>query len=310
MMTTEKSTLITSNDPKGIQATNLFHGVYNKLGLDEKRAQRLNENRESKFTEGLARLIMECSATDLFANQVVVSNYTYPGEFQRKPEELQIKILAEELKLDPRMALDYLRKIEGRPSVLPSGCHPQDGNIAIVSPFGLMQLIKGFKDPFDPELYCQGLLRLFEIISKERSFTNYRNGQIDSEHLRQTVRTLEACRMLANEQGESPIWIISAQLGFLHKGESTNRAREIFMPNEFGLGSVAGSSIAITHPERFVRNAELDMDLPGDEFSPDADGSFSRCPRFIFNDSKLEFDTYDVSNAVDRFGSASAFLPQ
>jgi hypothetical protein len=42
----------------------------------------------------------------------------------------------------------------------------------------------------------------------------------------------------------------------------------------------------------------------------DADGDFSKSPIFNFNDDKLKFDTNDVDNANDNYGSASAFLPK
>ena len=43
---------------------------------------------------------------------------------------------------------------------------------------------------------------------------------------------------------------------------------------------------------------------------PDGDGDFSKSPYLNFNDDKLKFDTNDVSNANDNYGSASGFLPK
>lgn len=308
-MTTKR--LITSEDPKGLDATAKWRGVYNNAGLTDGAngsAQRLNESRE--FWKELGVLIRKCSATDQYINNVVKSNYTYPGEFQRKPGRVQIQIFADELGLDPTSAFEYLEKISEMSRILPKECHSQDGNFAIISPFGFQQLIPGYKDAFDPELYCKSLLFLFDIIKKGRNFYNWREGQINKNHLVQTARTLDAYDTITTIQGKSPIWIISAQLGFLHKGECTGRARELFFGNEFGLGSVAGACIAKTHPERFVRFEELDMDLPGDEFSPDGDGGFSKSPCLGFDGARLEFGANAVSDALGGYGSASAFLPQ
>ncbi len=44
--------------------------------------------------------------------------------------------------------------------------------------------------------------------------------------------------------------------------------------------------------------------------TPDANGVFSKAPIFNFNDDKLKFDTNDVSNANDNYGSVSGFVPQ
>ncbi|MFZ2887019.1 MAG: hypothetical protein WA021_04340 [Minisyncoccia bacterium] len=51
--------LITSDDPKGQQAVALFRAAYNKVELDEVRAQALNENRA--FAAALRRVIAEHS---------------------------------------------------------------------------------------------------------------------------------------------------------------------------------------------------------------------------------------------------------
>lgn len=44
--------------------------------------------------------------------------------------------------------------------------------------------------------------------------------------------------------------------------------------------------------------------------APDADGKFSNAPYFNFNDDKVKFDTNDVSNANDDYGTASGFSPK
>jgi hypothetical protein len=237
--------------------------------------------------------------------------YTYPEEFVRKPEEQQVEILCKKvLKIDPAPVVDHLSNFFGSPSLLPPGCHPQDGKFAILSPFGAKLLVSGYEDPFDPQLYCKTLLHLFESIQKDRSFVNYRSGKVDEKHLLQTTRTLDFYKTIAGVQGGSPVWIIDAQLGFLHKGESVEKMKETFMDNEFGFGSVAMASITKTHPKRYFHFEELDTDCVGDEFAPDADGVFSRAPVFNFDGGELWFDTRDVSHARDRYGAVSAFVPQ
>ena len=44
--------------------------------------------------------------------------------------------------------------------------------------------------------------------------------------------------------------------------------------------------------------------------APNADGDFSKSPYFKFNDDKVKFDTNDVDNANDNYGSASVCLPK
>ena len=44
--------------------------------------------------------------------------------------------------------------------------------------------------------------------------------------------------------------------------------------------------------------------------APNADADFSKSPYFKFNDDKVKFDTNDVDNANDNYGSASVCLPK
>jgi hypothetical protein len=44
--------------------------------------------------------------------------------------------------------------------------------------------------------------------------------------------------------------------------------------------------------------------------NPDADGQFVKAPILNVNDDKLNFDTKDVDNANENYGSASAWFPK
>ena len=50
------------------------------------------------------------------------------------------------------------------------------------------------------------------------------------------------------------------------------------------------------------------MTIEGWKQYPDADGRFGNAPYFNFNDGKVKFNTDDVSNPNDNYGSASGFL--
>lgn len=257
---------------------------------------------KNRVEEAAMAIILDMITPNKYASQVVKSSYTYPKEYQRKPADKQVLMLAQKFNFDASSTLELLK-------TFPEHTENAEGNFAIVSPFGAKELIKGYEDPFDIELYCKMLMKMFDQISSERNFYNYRKNEIDSKHLRQTEKTLAAYRTLANTQGKNPIWIIPAQLGMLHRGESVNRARELFAHNEFGLGWIPTISIALTHPERFVRLEELDIDCAGDEFSPDGVGSFSKAPFVIFDDGRVKAGADDVAYADGYFGSASGFVP-
>jgi len=248
---------------------------------------------------------MNTSITDgqkkQYRDEEVSSNYIYPKEYKGpKPIIDQINALAKILGLDPSQALEYTKSLPQ----LPDGA---EGWFAILSDTGLQKLFPQITDP--AERYCKGVRLIHEKIADSRSFYNYREGQITSAHLRVHTRTAHALDLIAENQ-PGDILIVAGQLGMRHRGRSVRRAREVFVSNEFGLGSLAVGSIILTHPERIVRWKELDMDCSGDEFSPVADGSFSRAPIFVFHDGKVRFGADWVGDAYDRYGSASGFVPQ
>jgi hypothetical protein len=301
MMTMQKA-LITSRDPKGIHATGLFEAVYNQAQLDDDRAQRLNEN-GGALQDDIRKAIEKHSATNQFASEEVASSYVYPSEYKGpKPIEEQIKAIAEIFELDPTEALQYAKNLPE----LPNGA---EGWFAIPAVEAIA--LKHFPEGTDrDEKYCRAIQLIHAKIAAMRSFYNYRDGQITPAQLRLLARTAQALEKIAETQ-KGGILIIAAQLGMRHRGRSVRRAREVFVTNEFGLGSVAFGAIVLTHPERFVRWEQLHADMAGDEFRDSgADGDFDRAPFFSFYDDRVEFGTYGVGLTDDFYGSASGFLPQ
>ena len=294
-------TLITSRDPKGLHAVGLFEAVYNKSKLDEARAQRLNE-RGGELQDGIAKLIAELSVSNQYANEEVRSSYTYPKEYKGpKPIADQIKALAKIFDLDPSHAIEFVKNLPA----LPEGA---EGWFAIPSVDALAK--KHFPEVTDPvQKYCQAVQLVHTKIAASRSFYNYREGQITPAQLRVHARTAHALDLIAETQ-KGDILIVAAQLGMRHRGKSVRRAREVFVANEFGLGSLAVGSIVLTHPERLVRWEELDMDCSGDEFSPGADGGFSRSPCFYFDGGVWFVARFVGVPPRDGFGSVSGFLSQ
>ena len=292
-------TLITSRDPKGLHATGLFEAVYNKSKLDEARAQRLNE-RGGELQDGIAKLIAELSQSNHYANEEVRSNYTYPKEYKGpKPILDQVKAIAKIFDLDPSQARGFAKNLP----VLPDDA---EGWFAIPSVDALAK--KHFPEVTDPaQKYCLAVQLVHADLSSTRLFYNYREGQITPAQLRVHARTAHALDLIAETQ-KGDILIVAAQLGMRHRGKSTRRAHEVFVANEFGLGSLAVGSIVRTHPQRLLRWDELDMDCSGDEFFLGGDGGFSLAPYFSFNDGEVRFGTVWVGGAYERFGSASGFL--
>lgn len=234
-------------------------------------------------------------------DEEVRSSYTYPKEYKGpKPIADQIKAIAKIFDLDPSQTIEFAKNLPA----LPEGA---EGWFAIPSVDALAK--KHFSEVTDPtRKYCQVVQLVHAKIAASRSFYNYREGQITPAQLRVHARTAHALDLIAETQ-KGDILIVAAQLGMRHRGKSVRRAREVFVTNEFGLGSVVVGSIALTHPERFVRWEELDMDCAGDEFARVTDGDFSGAPVFGFYGGRVEFGTHWLDYASSDDGSASGFLP-
>ena len=284
--------------------TNAIEKILDELGLEKAGAQRVIEHGDE-----FARVIREValtslkglSVTDKYKDEEVSSNYSYPKEYNGpKSIEEQIKAITKIFNLDSAQALEYVKNLPE----LPVGA---EGWFAIPSDIGLQKLFPQIID--QAERYCASVRLIHEKIADSRSFYNYREEQITPAQLRVHTRTAHALDLIAENQ-PGDILIVAGQLGMRHRGRSVRRVREVFVANEFGFGSLAVGSIVLTHPERIVRWKELDMDCSGDEFSSDADGSFSFSPFFHFNDGEVEFDAYGVVFAYGRYGSASGFVPQ
>ena len=292
------ATSVTSRDPKGLKATTIFTDAYDGLKLDDDRAQRLNESAE--FSAGLKQLMIECSTPDRFKDEETNSNYVYPKEYKGpRPIIEQIAAIANVFDIDPTQALVYAKNLPELPE-------RAEGWFAVPSLAALAK--KHFPEVADPaEQYCRAVQLVHTKISDSRSFYNYREGGIIPTQLRLHTRTAQAFAQIAETQ-PGDILIIAAQLGLCHRGRSVQRAREVFMANEYGLGSLITGSIILTHPERLVRSEELDMDCSGDEFAPSTDGDWTCCPCFYFTDGQVWFDADRVGPAGRHFGSASGFL--
>ena len=291
---------VTTRDPKGRKFLSVVTAAYDKAALSEDEAQRVNE--APGLAELVGRFIADNRQTNRFEEEEVESSYTYPQEYKGpKPIEAQIRAIAKIFDPDPSHALEYAKNLPQ----LPGGA---EGWFAIPSVEALAT--EHFPEVTDlAEKYCRAVQLVHQKIAASRKFYNYREGQITPSQLRIHARTANALDLIAETQ-KGDILIVAAQLGIRHRGRSVRRAREVFVVNEFGLGSLAVGSIILTHPERLVRWEQLHMDCAGDEFSPGADDRFERAPYFRFYVDGVGFDTRWAGSADGYYGSVSGFLPQ
>jgi len=266
--------------------------VLAELGLDNPGAQRVIEHGDD-FAEAIRTAaitsLKDLSVSDKFKDEEVQSSYAYPKGYKVKGITEQTNILRQ---LFPGIGFAD-EKIAEQP--LPPNA---EGWFAIPKWQTLAPT------------YGEAVEKVLAMIASKRKFYNYRDGQLGAEYLRQHAKTVKMFQQLGDEQKDFDILVVPAQFGLRHKGRSVRRAREVFAANEFGLGAFAIGIMLLTHPEREVQWEQLHVDCAGDEFDPDADGDFSSAPLFDFRGGEVGFSAGWFDGAGERYGSASAFLPQ
>lgn len=208
-------------------------------------------------------------------------NYTYPKNYKIKPIKEQLAILEKHFgKMPTQSASD-------------SPENPKSEGLFAIPHYRLIATT-----------YNQAVLRVMEIMKSTRPTYDYRSGKWTGQYL----RDLPIKRAFWNAQKEEII-LISAQFGLAHRGKSVKTVRTELTDNELPLGIYECLIMLLTHPERLENYNDLWIDCPGDEYSWDADGSFSKAPLLLFSDGKVWFGASDVSVAFEFFGSVSGFVP-
>ena len=281
---------ITHRDLKGRKFVSIVEAAYDKARLSEEEAQRVND------TPGLAGLvgtfIIENRLPNQFANEEVRSAYGYPRK-HKGPKEIkeQIKALAKIFGLDSSHALEYANNLPQ----FPNGAEGW---------FAIPRWEKVAKT------YNEAVERMLKAIASSRKFTNYREGQLGLDRLRQSARSIEMWKKIGEIQ-QGDILIVPGQFGMRHRGRSVRRARVLFQANEFGFGAFAAGCMLLTHPERLEKYEDLFIDCAGDEYdSPGSGVRFDGAPCFDFGDGEVGFDAYWVGHALDGYGSSSGWFPQ
>ncbi len=295
---------ITHRDTKGRKFIDIVETAYDKASLSDAEAQLVNE--APGLGNLIAKFINENRQSKQYLDEQAPSNSRYPSDYKGpKPIEQQIQLIAQLFKLDQTKALAFTK-------TLPELPNEAEGWFAIPSPTALSERHYDSTEDKNRQYHnavnqiCMARSGQSEVVG----FNNYIVGKIDEDHLKLHPRTTEAYEKLSEDQDNSDILIVACQLGMKHRGKSVRKAITAFSSNEFGLDIIAAMAINLTHPTRFVRSDELDIDLPGNLYCSDADDEFVEAPHLCFIDDELELDVSRVEYYYNYYGSASGFLPK
>jgi hypothetical protein len=274
---------------------------YPKLELNFDEAQTLL-GKGDELQAGMLELVKKLSITNQYAKEEVASKYGYLSGYEKpKPIGEQIAKLKELFPGLGEANTELVAQINAGTAILPEKA---EGWVAIPN-------LKKLPNLFG-NTYGQAVQKVLDLIKKARNgkFQNYREGKLGEQYLRQTSALVTMLSKVAEAQGNPDILIIPAQFGFLHRGRSVRRAREVMRGGEFGLGAFNIGCMLLTHPERLKHYDDLWIDCAGDEYSDSGGGVFECAPYFEFSDGGVEFDAIGVSFAVGFYGSASGVFPQ
>jgi len=250
--------------------------------------QRIAEAKEIKMPTQSGLVVRN---SPFFASEEVQSNYGYPQGYAVKPICEQLVALSKHFpNLDAGPMLACSKKLPE----MPAGAE---------GPFVIPKWQKV------ADTYNESFEKALGMIAGTRTFHNYRKGQLGPKYLRQSERTIRAEEMIAS-MTNGDYMIIWAQFGLRWRGCSVRKVRYNYTHNEFGLGAFHSACMLLAHPERLQKWEQLHIDLPGDEYSPDADGGFSHFPLFGFSDGGVGFGARWVGDPFSCCGSASGFLSQ
>ena len=288
-MKTSLAPSITTRDSKGLKFMSIVEAAYNKAGLFEDEAQRVNE--APGLSELVSNFVNENRTTNRFSNEEMSSKYGYLSGYKPKGITEQTNILRQLISgigfADEKLALRPLpENAEGWFAI------PKWQSVA--------------------PTYGEAVQKVLDLIKKTRDgmFYSYCEGKLGPKNLRQSEKSAKIFEKLGKEQKDHDILVIPAQFGILHRGRSVRRALEVMNANQFGLGAFAVGIMLLTHPERLQNYNDFYIDCAGDKFSTEIVGAFDCAPVFKFYDDRVMFSTCWVSGTHDDFGSASGFVSQ
>ncbi len=257
--------------------------------LDKDGAQKLIGNGD-ELQARVITAIRELSVPNEFADEEVASSYGYLSGYKPKGITEQTNVLRQ---LFP--GIGYANEALAQQPI-PEGAEGW---------FAIPRWQKVAKT------YPEAVQIVLNLIKKTRGkFYNYRDGQIDQQHLRQSSKTAKMFQALGEQQKDNDILVVPCQFGKRHAGRSVRRAREVMLTSEFGLDAFSIGIMLLTHPERLQQLNDLWIDCAGDEFSGGGGSSFGLAPCFGFCVGGVEFGASGVGSAGGRYGSSSAFGPQ
>ena len=152
---------------------------------------------------------------------------------------------------------------------------------------------------------------------KGKFYSGTRFGRLGPDHMRNHERTDRFLRKI-NDRQKGDIMVIHVQTGLpqpfpgqtrvRHAGSPLLLAHKLFNLNEFGLTSLIGGCILLTHPARLVSHKDAWIDCAGEEYRMKSSGNFDHCPCFFFHAGNVSFSTFPGDTVFTDAAAATGFV--
>jgi len=294
--------------------TKWINDLIERFCPDKDSAQMLIESGDALFEvrKFLADKVKELSNFTLYADQVVESEFRYLSGYRKaRPIDEQIAILrlSEKFFLQFRGPIDWELNEKQKQLLAVPASLGSEGYFAVV--FDSIMVTHHENDPAVDQ--SGPVTRVLQALSKQRDgrLVNHREGKLGPEYYRRSKRSADIMRQLWESQGcPTGIILVPAQLGFTHRGKLVLRARVVIRGSELPLDAYEVLQMVLTHENRLKHYDDLWINLPGSEYSPDANGGFEYALCVWFSDGRVGFGYDGVDDADRGYGSASGFLAQ
>lgn len=153
----------------------------------------------------------------------------------------------------------------------------------------------------------------FAALAFQRTFTNYRAGELGPDRYRLADLARTALETLeANQPGD--LLVFPAQTGRLYTGFSIRNSRweieHAANPKQWPIPAYCGGWMIYANAHRLSTNKNLCIDFPGDECRLGVSEGFVGALYFYFDDGRLDCRDKFVYDVYYGFGSASGFVRQ
>ncbi len=283
--------------------------VFNNRHFGRRAMNRLlNPRVAAKFQKRVKALLRDLAAPDHFVNEHQLTDLSYPDDYKYQRICPQIEHLADFFGLDGMYARLFAQDVVGKDMLRHPALKKAEGWFAVPNLFRFVE--KFFPNEKDfAKQYCLAVEKMISILSSKNN-TGYRNyfmGNLLPSFFRIDPYTMDALESIHQKQPWD-IWVIPAQFGCKHKGESVNRVREIYLGNEFGLTSFFVANMLLTHPERLTGWDQLQLTCPGDQVRDGSHGSFMKATGFSCRIDEVNFLPIANSFSCKRSAPATGFL--